>query len=125
MLKTAEDGDFLGNTIEITFDRPLGSTHPRHDDMVYPVNYGFVPGTKAGDGMEIDVYFLSSDKPLESTTATCIGYVHRFDDNEDKLIATDGEVPTVDEIENRLEFQEKWFKHEIILASNIDRVQNS
>ena len=118
MSKVAEGAEFLGKTIEITFDRPLGSTHPRHADMAYPVNYGFVPGTKAGDGMEIDVYYLSADKPLKEASATCIGYVRRLDDNEDKLIATDGETPTLDEVEKILEFQEKWFKHEIILMKD-------
>ncbi len=118
MSKVAEGADFLGRTIDITFDRPLGSVHPRHADMVYPVNYGFVPGTKAGDGMEIDVYYLSADKPLKEVSATCIGYVRRLDDNEDKLIATDGETPTLDEVEKLLEFQEKWFKHEIILMKD-------
>ncbi len=113
----SQGNDFLGKTISIKFDRPLGTRHPKHNDMIYPVNYGFVPNTKAGDGMEIDVYYLSSDQPLKETEAKCIGYVHRFDDNEDKLIATDGEVMTKEEIEKRLEFQEKWFKHEIILAS--------
>ena len=42
--------------------------------------------------------------------------MHRYDDNEDKLIATDGEVLAIDEIVQKLEFQEKWFKHKIILA---------
>lgn len=118
MSKVAVGADFLGRTIDITFDRPLGSTHPRHADMIYPVNYGFVPETKAGDGMEIDVYYLSADHPLKKIQATCIGYVRRLDDNEDKLIATDGEIPTIDEIEKLLEFQEKWFKHEIILMND-------
>lgn len=115
-LNTISHGkDFLGKTIQITFDRPLGSKHPKFDD-IYPVNYGFVPGTQAGDGMEIDVYYLSSSKPLKNIEAKCIGYVHRFDDNEDKLIATDGTMLTIDEIEKKLNFQEKWFKHEIILV---------
>ncbi len=68
--------------------------------------------------MEIDVYYLSADKPLKEVSATCIGYVRRLDDNEDKLIATDGETPTLDEVEKLLEFQEKWFKHEIILMKD-------
>ncbi|MCC7289051.1 inorganic diphosphatase [bacterium] len=109
--------EFLGKTIEVIFDRPLGSIHPKYDDMIYPVNYGYVPGTKAGDGDEIDVYYLTGDKPLEKVTAKCIGYVRRLDDNDDKLIATAGELYTVEEIEKKLEFQEKWFKHEIILES--------
>ena len=108
--------DFLGKNIKIEFDRPLGTKHPKFD-WVYPVNYGFVPGVLAGDGEELDAYYLTSDKPLKQIDATCIGYVHRFDDNEDKLVATDGTKLTKDEIEKQLEFQEKWYKHEIILAS--------
>ncbi len=115
MTKYDTGKDFLGKTIDIVFDRPLGSKHPTHGN-IYPVNYGFVPDTKAGDDKEIDVYYLSSETPLQKITGKCIGYVHRYDDNEDKLIATDGEVLAIDEIEQRLEFQEKWFKHKIILA---------
>lgn len=83
--------------------------------MVYPINYGFVPNTTAGDGAEIDVYYLSSNKPLAEIEGLCIGFVNRFDDNEDKLIATDGTYLTEQEIEKMLDFQEKWFNHEIIL----------
>lgn len=115
MPQPAEGKDFIGKKIHIKFDRPLGSKHPKFGD-IYPVNYGFVPGTVAGDGDEIDVYYLSSNKPLKEINGTCIGYVHRFDDNEDKLIATDGTKLSIEEIENMIEFQEKWFKHEIILA---------
>lgn len=106
--------EFIGKKIAIHFDRPLGTKHPKFD-WVYPVNYGFVPGTKAGDGMEIDVYYLSASEPLQDAEGTCIGYVHRLDDNEDKLIATDGSVPTLKEIEAALAFQEQYYKHEIVL----------
>lgn len=114
MTNTSQGKDFLGKRIKIEFDRPLGTKHPKFD-WTYPVNYGFVPGTRSGDDMEIDVYYLSSDKPLKEIEGECIGFVHRFDDNEDKLIATDGTIPTSEELEKKLEFQEKWFKHEIIL----------
>lgn len=114
MSKISRGRDFVGKSIKIKFDRPLGTKHPKFD-MVYPINYGFVPNTMAGDGAEIDVYYLSSNEPLKEIEGICIGYVNRFDDNEDKLIATDGTTLTEDEIEKMLEFQEKWFKHEIIL----------
>ncbi len=114
MSQPAEGKDFIGKNIHIKFDRPLGSKHPKFDD-IYPINYGFVPGATAGDGDDIDVYYLSSDKPLKEIDGYCIGYVHRFDDNEDKLIATNGENFSIEEIEKKLDFQEKWFKHEIIL----------
>ena len=48
----------LGKTLTITVDRPLGSSHPRYPEMIYPVNYGYVSGIVGGDGMEQDVYLL-------------------------------------------------------------------
>lgn len=116
MAKAAEGQGFLGKKIPIVFDRPLGSEHPKFG-WKYPLNYGYVPDKFSGDGEEIDVYYLSSDKPLEKIEGKCIGYVRRLDDNEDKLIATNGEKFTTDEIEAKLEFQEKWYIHEIVLAN--------
>ncbi|MBQ9299025.1 MAG: hypothetical protein IJ214_00790 [Clostridia bacterium] len=37
-------------TVHVVIDRPLGSRHPEHPDLVYPVNYGYIPGLPAGDG---------------------------------------------------------------------------
>ncbi len=68
-------------------DRPLGSTHPRHPDIQYPLNYGFVPGTLAPDGEPLDVYVLGPDTPLVHCDATIVGIVRRRDDVEDKLVA--------------------------------------
>lgn len=62
---------FLGKIVNIRIDRPLGSKHPRHD-YTYPVNYGFVPDTKAPDGAEIDVYVLGEDKPLDQFLGKCM-----------------------------------------------------
>lgn len=49
--------------IEVTIDRPLGSVHPNHENMTYPVNYGYVNGIIASDGEEQDVYILGVNKP--------------------------------------------------------------
>ena len=32
----------IGATVTVTVDRPLGSYHPEHKDMYYPVNYGYI-----------------------------------------------------------------------------------
>ena len=42
--------DIIGRMVTGTIDRPIGSRHPRHPDMVYPVNYGYVDGVIGGDG---------------------------------------------------------------------------
>ena len=41
-----------GGTVTVVVDRPLGSAHPVYPELIYPVNYGYVPGVPAGDGEE-------------------------------------------------------------------------
>ena len=55
---------FLGKEVNIVIDRPLGSAHPKHDDIIYSVNYGYIPDTVSGDGEEIDVYLLGVSVPV-------------------------------------------------------------
>ena len=38
MLAKALAHSYLGKTVEIRIDRPLGSTHPSHPDLVYPID---------------------------------------------------------------------------------------
>ncbi|MBQ8397148.1 MAG: inorganic pyrophosphatase [Clostridia bacterium] len=104
----------LGQTVTVTIDRPLGSAHPRHPDIVYPVNYGFLPGVTGGDGEEQDVYILGVDVPIERFTGNVIAIVHRTDDDEDKLVAAPaGRQFSEAEIEAALRFQEQYFPHTI------------
>ncbi len=46
----------LAQTSELVIDRPKGSRHPRYPQLVYPVDYGYLAGTTAGDGAGIDVW---------------------------------------------------------------------
>lgn len=105
---------YLGKTVSVTMDRPLGSRHPKHG-FVYKANYGFLPGTVSGDGEEIDAYVLNIDRPLQNYTGKCTAVIHRTDDNDDKLVIIPQEDEISDlEIETQTAFQEKWFKHIII-----------
>ncbi len=65
-------------------DRPLGTRHPKHPDIVYPVNYGYIPGIIGGDGEEQDVYILGVAEPLDTFTGELIAIIHRRNDAEDK-----------------------------------------
>ena len=104
----------LGRTVTIQIDRPLGSAHPNHPDLIYPVNYGFIPGVLGGDGEELDVYLLGVDTPVNSYTARIIGIVSRRNDSEDKLVAApEGVRLTAFEIEEAVRFQEQYFDSEI------------
>jgi inorganic pyrophosphatase len=105
---------FIGSVVTITIDRPLGSKHPKWD-FVYPVNYGYVPDTKSGDGEEIDAYVLGVNKPLKEFTGRCIAVIHRLDDDDDKLIlAPEGTDLADADIHAATEFQEQFFKSVIV-----------
>jgi len=107
---------YLYQIVQVKIDRPLGSKHPKYG-FEYPVNYGYIPFTKSGDGEELDAYVLMEDKPLTDYVGRCIGIVHRTDDDDDKLIVVPAAYDLADElIEENIAFQEKWFKH-ILLRS--------
>lgn len=104
---------FLGRTITVNIDRPLGSKHPRWG-FIYPLNYGYVPGIPAPDGEDLDAYVLGVFEPLESFTGKCIAVIHRLNDNDDKLVVVPREKTyTVDQISALTEFQERFFPHQI------------
>lgn len=114
VLRKALAASFLGQIVEIKIDRPLGSAHPKHPDLIYPVNYGFIPGVFGGDGEELDVYLLGVDGPVFKSSAQIIAIVHRLDDEEDKLVgAPVGTHFTKAEIKKSVAFQEQYFKTEV------------
>lgn len=104
---------FLGKEVEVVIDRPLGSRHPEFD-FVYEVNYGYVAGVKMPDGDDLDAYCLGWSKPQSICRGKVIAVIHRFDDDDDKLVvAASGLSPAID-IEREIAFQEKWFKGAVI-----------
>lgn len=106
----------LGNTVTVTVDRPLGSVHPKHKNITYPINYGYVSGIIAPDGEEQDAYILGIDVPVSEFTGRVIAVIHRLDDVEDKwVVSPDGCTPTKEEIIEKTFFQEQYFNIEIIM----------
>lgn len=105
---------FLGQTVTLTIDRPLGSRHPRHG-FVYPVNYGFVPGTLAPDGAELDAYVLGVPAPLAAFSGLAVAVIHREDDDDDKLVVLPEGLSLSDtEIMAAVRFQEQWFRSSVM-----------
>jgi len=107
---------YLLQTLTVIIDRPAGSKHPKHG-FIYPINYGYLPGTQSGDGEEMDAYVLGVQQPISTFTGICIAVIHRMDDDDDKLVLT---LPKMklsdDEIRESTYFQEQWF-HSIIIRS--------
>lgn len=106
----------IGRKVTVTVDRPLGSYHPEHKDMYYPINYGYVEGIMAPDGEEQDAYILGVDKAVEKFTGTVIAVVHRTDDMEEKwVVAPESMIFTKEEIREQIRFQERYFDSEIMM----------
>lgn len=70
--------DQLVATSQIVVDRPQGSVHPRQPDVIYPLNYGYLAGTSAGDGDGIDVW-LGSLPARTVTGIVCTADVYKRD----------------------------------------------
>lgn len=113
-LRKALVNSYLGKMVDISIDRPIGSIHPKHDDIIYPINYGFIPNVFGGDGEELDVYLLGVDVPVKAYRARIIGIVHRHNDVEDKLVAApEGMIFTAEGIAEAVRFQEQYYESEI------------
>lgn len=105
----------IGKTVSGKVDRPIGSRHPRHPDMIYPVNYGYAEGFIAGDGELQDVYVFGTDRPIRSFEGKVIAVYHRFHDAEDKwIVSLDGSDYSDEEILQSIHFQEQYFEGELV-----------
>ena len=105
----------IGDTVKVIVDRPLGSYHPKHKDIYYPINYGYIEGIIAPDGEEQDAYILGVNEPIKEFYGKVIAIIHRFDDVEEKLVvAAENVTFTKTQIMEQVNFQEKFFKTQII-----------
>ena len=116
MLKDIEKYKFyLNKEVLVKVDRKLGEKHPNFD-YIYPVNYDYIPNTLSEDGEEIDVYILGIFYPVDEFKGICKAVICRYDDNENKLIVVPRDKSySVEQVEALIEFQEKFFKHKIII----------
>ena len=103
--------EYMGKHVRVVVDRPIGYLH---GDLLYPVNYGYIPGVLADDGEEQDAYILGENQPLSEFSGVVIAVIHRKNDVEDKwVVAKEGESYSKDEILRAVHFQEQYFDIEI------------
>lgn len=104
----------IGQEVIVYVDRELGSSHPKYQDIIYPVNYGYIKEIVAPDGDYQDAYLLGIDFPVISTKGKVYAVIEREDDEEDKLIVVVGNQEyTIEEIREIVSFQEQYFKSKI------------
>ncbi len=103
---------YLGKEVTIEIDRPIGYVHHKGEKtLIYPINYGYIPGVLGGDGEELDVFLVGVDEPVAVYTGRIIGIVYRANDIEDKLVmAPTGKSFTAEEIAHAVYFQEKYYQ---------------
>ena len=119
--RRAQAESYLGKIVHIEIDRPIGYVHHKKDyNLVYPINYGFIPGVLGGDAEELDVYLLGVDQPVSEFDAEIIAIVFRSDDVEDKLVgAPKGCRFTVEEIADAVSFQEQYHISHVEIAKDL------
>jgi inorganic pyrophosphatase len=104
----------IGKTVTVTVDRAMGTYHPEHPDLYYPINYGYIKGVMASDGEEQDAYILGITKPIEVFTGKIIAIIHRNNDTEEKWVVAPADMSyTKEEILKQVHFQEQYFDSEI------------
>jgi inorganic pyrophosphatase len=67
MDKDHEYWEYLNQLVtncRIVMDRPKGSIHPNFDDLVYPLDYGYLEGSTTVDGGGQDVWIGSDPHSL-------------------------------------------------------------
>ena len=102
--------ELLGSEIRVIIDRPIGSHHLEYPDLVYSLNYGYLPGIKSPDGEDVDVYIMGVDHPITEFTGRVIAVIHRKNDIEDKLVvAPEGLFYSREEIITATSFVECYF----------------
>jgi len=105
---------YIGKIVHIVVDRPIGY---RRGDILYPINYGYVPGLLVGDGEEQDAYILGVNELIAEFDSQVVAVIHRKNDCEDKLVvAPVGNTYHQGQIATAVHFQEQYFDTRIISA---------
>ena len=105
----------LGKNVKVYIDRQIGSTHPKHNSLIYKQNYGYIKELIALDGEYQDAYVIGIEDKLTEFYGKVIAIINRTNDIEDKLIVCDVNKNYSDEeIKQFVHFQEQYFDYKII-----------
>ncbi len=99
-------------------DRSLGSRHPDHPSIIYPIDYGFVPDTVASDGHAVDIFVGTARNGL---VAVILTVDYRKGDREFKLLynCTPQEIYLVNGFIN---FDRRLMRGELVLRRPMEEL---
>ena len=103
--------ELMGETFHIVVDRPIGY---HESDIVYPINYGFIPGLIAGDGEAQEAYIMGVNEPISEFDGQVVAAICRKNDCADKLVvAPVGTMYHQGQIAEAVSFREQYFNSKI------------
>lgn len=76
--------DKLFSESKVIVDRPKDSPHPDYEDVIYPLDYGYLAGTTSSDGAGIDVWMGTNGDSHVNAVICTVDLVKR--DSEIKLL---------------------------------------
>ena len=105
----------IGQEVTIYIDRPIGIRHPKYKDSVYPINYGYIKEIIAEDNEYQDAYLIGVEEMVEAYKGKVYAIIERENDNEYKLIIVTKNMEfSIEEIKEKIDFQEKYFRYKIV-----------
>ena len=89
---------------EVIIDRPKGTRHPKYNDMIYIVDYGYIKNTKSMDNNGIDIFVGSNENKKIDSILCVIDLVKK--DSEIKVLmgCTEKEKNEIYEFMNNTEY---------------------
>lgn len=96
----------IGQTVNVTVDRPLGSIDPIHG-YTHELNYGFAPDYKHNREYPT-AYVLGVEKPIKKFTGILIAVIHRHGGSVVWVTAPKDYDFSNEEIISQTEYQEKY-----------------
>ena len=111
----------LVKTSEIVIDRPKGTRHPKYNNVVYEIDYGYIKDTKTIDNNGIDVFKGSLNSKNVSTIMCTIDLLKR--DIEMKILigCTENEKQKIYDFLNNSEYMKAIIIKKNVSVNNIEK----
>lgn len=111
ILSKARAWVWLGKTVTMTVDRPIGTVC---DDSAepYPINFGYLPGVLSPSGEKQSVYLVGVERPVERYTGRVVAALYRENGSPGALVvAPVGQRPHQATIMEQVWFRESPYEH--------------
>ena len=100
---------YIGKTVTVTVDRPYGSFHPHHPDVIYPLNYGYVDELISDDGEFQDAYVYGPKEPVETFRGIVSCIIYHKDGPSRFVVTRPGEMIDREAVMNAVAFEEQYY----------------